>query len=71
MFFHLKVNQRHRLELINASHLHHSASVIIFIISVKSTENWSLAEFIQSYHRYSLLSDEAFWKTKASSKPLL
>lgn len=71
MFFHLKVNQRHRLELINASHLHHSASVIIFIISVKSTENWSLAECIQSYHGYSLLSDEAFWKTKASSKPLL
>lgn len=71
MFFDLKINQSYRLQLINASHLHHSASVIIFIISVKSTENWPLAEFTQSYHRYSLPSDEAFWKIEASSKPPL
>lgn len=33
---------------------------------MKSTENWLLAEFIPSYHRYSLPSDEAFWKMEAS-----
>lgn len=41
---------------------------IIFIIPVKSRENWLLGEFLQSSHRHNLLSNAAFWKTEACSR---
>lgn len=44
------------------------APVITFIIPMKSVENGTLSEFLQSYPLSGLFSDAAFWKTEVGSR---